>query len=827
MTPDSRGGFPIMKKSLLFAACVLLAACQSSSISGTVTFEGEGDASGVVVSLVSAKKTEMVITEATGAYKFQGVEDGTYQLTFAAPESTESRKALAVILKDGKGGEVPAVTLLGAGVVSGKVTAGAPTGNLGIQVSVAGTTLSAMTADDGSFTLEHVPTGQRTLVATRGNYISSSTVTVQRGVRNAAEFTLGKQGVRAGKVTGSVQYWDARAASDIQLSVPGVLEPTNAAANGAFSLTLPEGEWDIVATSPAYPRQVVAHAKVSADGTTEVGIRKLSAYHRFSVKDPSQYQAYSRLFDDGVHALVSREGWENLTHSIVDLRTGEERMFLVEWNWVDDPTRWTATANGQFLAYGQNWGLYDPDYSWHQHSEFNIFNTTTAQHVTFRGDRDTNPTSEELWSFSATGEFFFGIDTLNLHRLKTADGTVTSVPADYSVMKGDDEHFLALAYGPEGSTVGSATFLDSQTNKVVVPNVDLTASSEQFGQYGMLMTDCDGSSNCDVKVVNLMNGAVATVTGGKYYQSSALQPTNHPDWARIEGNGKNAYVHLTDGTATAYPSGYTTDVADSAKINSSGTRVAFQVYGSNYSLYMTAMPPTAVPATATASGSTVSYNYAWLSETRFVASTSTGATSFIDQKADTVANVSDVVADSIMISEISAVYRRTSDKALMALVGDAPPIQLSDADPNSSISVRHPYPWMNEYSVFQTKDKSWTVWTLVNESNARSTSVVLKNGTTTPKRFPDVVRDSDGGVSATGFIAYLYNWDGQEVAIDLETGVMKQLWETDVDDWNYGVSGPKVGSEYLMLTTLSGRSTQLYNGSNGNRSVYETALLKY
>ncbi|HEX8823317.1 MAG TPA: carboxypeptidase regulatory-like domain-containing protein, partial [Archangium sp.] len=517
-----------MKKSLLIAACVLLAACQSPSISGTVTFEGEGDASGVVVSLVGPDETEVAITDATGAYQFTGVDDGTYQLTFVAPEATEeSRRALAVVLKDGKGGEVPAVTLMGAGVVAGKVTAGTTTGNLGIQVSVAGTTLSAMTTDDGSFTLTGVPTGQRTLVATRGNYIASSTVTVQRGTRNAADFTLGKKGLRSGKVVGSVQYWDARAASDIQLSVPGVLEPTNAAANGAFSLTLPEGEWEIVATSPAYPRQVVARAKVSADGTTEVGIRKLSAFHRFSVKDPAQYNAYSRLFDDGVHALVSREGWENLTHSIVDLRTGEERMFLVEWNWVDDPTDWVATANGQFLAYGQSFGSYTSDGNYYGHSDFNVFNTTTAQHLMFRGERNSSPTSRQLWSFSPNGEFFFGIDTKKLHRMKTADGTLTSVPADHSVMKGDDEHFLALAYGAGGASVGSATFLDSQTNKTVVPNVNLSASTSQFGKYGLLMTDCDGSSNCDVKVVNLMTGAVATVTGGKYYQYSSLLLTNH------------------------------------------------------------------------------------------------------------------------------------------------------------------------------------------------------------------------------------------------------------------------------------------------------------
>jgi hypothetical protein len=47
-----------------------------------------------------------------------------------------------------------------------------------------------------------------------------------------------------------------------------------------------------------------------------------------------------------------------------------------------------------------------------------------------------------------------------------------------------------------------------------------------------------------------------------------------------------------------------------------------------------------------------------------------------------------------------------------------------------------------------------------------------------------------------------------------------------VDDWDDGVSGPKVGHEYLMGTTLSGRSTTLYEGDN-NRPVYETGLLKY
>jgi len=821
-----------MKKSWMLVLGALLTAC-GGTVSGTISFEGGGDASGVVVSLVG-RDSHVQVTGSDGLYKFDGVSDGHYQLAVDSVDTTEPHKALVVNVTAGKGGAVPTLTLTPVGTLKGVVTAtaGQATGNAGIEVTVAGSSLRAVTADDGTYTLPGVPVGARTLLAMRGSYLASSAIAVTRGPQDVPPFVLGKKSVSSGTVKGAVVYFDGRPASNIALSVPGSDVTGSPASNGSFSLTLPAGEWDVFASATGYPRQLLAHVSVSADATRDIGVKRISAYARFKVNDSTQYNSYSRLFDDGVHALVTREGWENVSHSIANLATGEERLFLVEWNYLTNPTQWVATSDGRLLAFGQN--VYEPNSgttpSYHYYSEFHVFNTTSGAHLSLRGNQDSIPANQQVWSFSSTGGFFFGCDNQKLHRMKTDTGDVVSTADDVLCMKADADHYLAFSKTDPVNVTGTATLVTPTDVTPVVANVQVNAALQQFGQYAVMLTDCAALS-CQVKIIDGLTGTVRTATGGPYAQSSTFKPTNHANWARIEGT-KNAYLKLSDGTATAFPASYTPAVADGAKIDPNGVRVAFQLYNtaiSTYLLYVASMPLTSIPITAQDTGISA-YKFAWLSPTRFVA-TNAAAASLLQLQTDTRADVLDVVAGSVIVNDVSAVWRRstadaTTDKMWVAEVGDVAPFPLSAVDPKLETTIA----LLSRPSIFATKNKTWTVWTLQNNTNGRYTLVARRASDGAIRTYVDTVQratPSTTDVSETGILATLRTFDRQDVALDLDTGLRRQLWEVDSDDVVTGLSGAKVGHEYIGGTFLTDQSTQQYNGAGGLRPVYNTGVLKY
>lgn len=825
----------MFKKSLVAMAALLLAACGGGGgkLTGQVQFAGGGDASGVTVALAGgAGGSKVAVTGADGAYAFEGVGDGTYSLTFEAGDTVEGRKGLAVVVKDGKAGEVPAVGFTAAATVSGKVTAGAASGNLGIQVAVAGTQLSATTADDGSFRIAGVPSGQRVLVATRGGYVAQSAVTVQRGAQDVPAFVLGKQAVRPGTLSGSVRYWDMRSSADVTLSVPGVVDGVRPAADGSFSIPLPEGTWELVATAPVYPRQVVARAAVTGDARTDVGVRILSGAHRFAPNQGTQTWATSMLTPDGEHALVSREGWQNVTHSIVDLRTGAERAFLVEWEWLTDGQYdWALSADGRYAVYARSIPIRDESGNRRDAATFHLVDTVTGQLALARGQANTSPSDPERWSFSADGAAFFGTDNRQLHRLGTATGEHVAVAADVAVLKGDAEHYLAVGRGAGGAAVGSATFLGKTGEaRVVSATVQTDAALLDSGAYGLLLTDCeatDGGEACVARSVDLRTGEAREVSGGRFPRGSTLAHTDHSGWARIQG-ARNVYVRLATGEAYDYAPGFTASMADGARIDPAGNRIAFTASASpNTSLYLAPMPFTAIPTVAVDTG-TESYSFAFLAPGRLVA-TSSSASRLVRQVNDTRADVTDgAVPGSVKVSGVSAAWRRASDNAWVAITGTSGEVQLSDADPDLKARLNYNGNLnYDDFSVSQTKDARWTLWTVFNGATGRFHVTALEAGAAAPKRFADV--RAWGDASRTSFLAGMkrHGWNDQEVVVDLESGVTRQIWERDVDGWDWGRWDETGAADHLVVSYLAGRTVQQYDGSDGTEPVYETSILKY
>jgi hypothetical protein len=114
-------------------------------------------------------------TAADGSYTFPSVSPGTYTIYAYSPDSQEKAVAINnVTVRAGESYIADALTLTPVGSVTGQITVdGEVSGNLGFLVCVAGTSYMAVTADDGTFTINDIPAGNGyffTII--KGNFIA-------------------------------------------------------------------------------------------------------------------------------------------------------------------------------------------------------------------------------------------------------------------------------------------------------------------------------------------------------------------------------------------------------------------------------------------------------------------------------------------------------------------------------------------------------------------------------------------------------------------------------------------------------------------------------
>jgi hypothetical protein len=73
-----------------------------------------------------------------------------------------------------------------------------------------------------------------------------------------------------------VTFTSPQSPTIITVTVPGTGATAMADANGAYSLQVPAGEWDVVARAPFYPAKVLGRARVLAGQTTRLEGAELS-----------------------------------------------------------------------------------------------------------------------------------------------------------------------------------------------------------------------------------------------------------------------------------------------------------------------------------------------------------------------------------------------------------------------------------------------------------------------------------------------------------------------------------------------------------------------
>jgi hypothetical protein len=150
----------------------------SGSISGKITFEGQSTGNaGIIVFLLGTNY--MTTTQDDGSFELKGIPVGKYTLMAIASGYTSARVDNVLVEENGVT-VIPQINLQRSAIgpggeeyggIAGRVTLnGAGSGNGDIAVFIVGTSYVAYTADDGSYTITHVPPGTYDVRAVKDGY---------------------------------------------------------------------------------------------------------------------------------------------------------------------------------------------------------------------------------------------------------------------------------------------------------------------------------------------------------------------------------------------------------------------------------------------------------------------------------------------------------------------------------------------------------------------------------------------------------------------------------------------------------------------------------
>jgi hypothetical protein len=252
----------------------------SGRVTGHVVFADGSDAANLVVTLAGAA-SRAATTGAGGAFAFDGVAAGGWEVQTEVPWTREGRVAVGVGVAQGQAVDVGPLEFSPVGDLEGVVSsAGVP--EAGVRVLIPGLGRETQTDAAGQFLLPQVPAGARTLVASKGAGLSAlsatQAITVARGHNPALQVTLTPVPPKTGTVTGTVTFSSTQLPSIITLAVLGTSVTGAVATDGTYSLTVPVGTWSLEATAPYYPRQVLGQVTVQEGKTSTVAPAQLSWY---------------------------------------------------------------------------------------------------------------------------------------------------------------------------------------------------------------------------------------------------------------------------------------------------------------------------------------------------------------------------------------------------------------------------------------------------------------------------------------------------------------------------------------------------------------------
>lgn len=256
-----------------------LEALPVGAIGGTIRIEGLDRHEGIVVLLVGVK--ESTITDTEGAYRFEELEPGVYNLA-AFKQGFGSVQVAGVHVARGEETEVPEQILenpnlrieeedekepeivTGSHLILGMAFLSGASDHTGTIVEVAAglpAPVTVQTATNGDFTISNLPEGRYDLLFRHDGYVEESrpdvaSVTVSTfGILPRIAVTLmpDQSTVGMGAVKGIVQLDGAASHEGTEVSLIGVQQTVQTGLDGAFTFVgVPNGSYILVAQKQGY-----------------------------------------------------------------------------------------------------------------------------------------------------------------------------------------------------------------------------------------------------------------------------------------------------------------------------------------------------------------------------------------------------------------------------------------------------------------------------------------------------------------------------------------------------------------------------------------------
>ncbi len=598
---------------------------ETATVSGKVVFSDASDATGLVVTLTTS--TWMATrTGAMGAFSFANVPAGAAVLSVEAPNTREGRVSLGVqvmgtMVDAGELRLTPVARFGGVVTNGGMAVSGA---------SVAGTSLAATTDATGRYDFEGAPVGNVTVVArsTSPSAVGTASQRLVRGANTDVAISVTSD-AKTGTVTGSVTFAGPQSPRIITVSIPSLGLTTTVGNNGAYTLgSVPVGEWDVVATAPYHPRQLLGRVRVSDQGTSTLAGQVLSFFEPIW-EAPVPLNSLVLRTSSPPWTLLGVQDGSAQRFLVVNSRTRDARTVFVGAD-VFTPR---FSTSGRYLGFVAS-GL------------LHVYDLTTGQFRIW-----TNDSGMSNFAFSTDDSTLFVARTTALERYELSSGMMTRFPSTGSgtvFVQTNDRWFVR-----EGANY---TLVEPAA---ATPNVFTNVSFFFLVPIPLALTDCT-AAGCTLRVMPVNGRTASTVTG--------TWPTNTsfgagPDYIIVFNLTVPYIVRVSDGALFSLPAG-----ASNFVFSPNNQRVAYVVATpGNGALREEALPPS--PTTSPIAQTTGTFSASYLSNTRLVAFDSSPTRRIIDVRNGT-AGTPDSDVTTFFFNSPAAFWATSSPSMWRAFVAD-------------------------------------------------------------------------------------------------------------------------------------------------------------
>ncbi len=644
-------------RAAVCAAMFCLAACgggANGTISGKVAFSDGSDAAGLRVTLLGAVGKQ-VETGGGGAYSFEKLPRGVYQVSVEGPDTKEGRHAFGTESDGSTSIAVPDLIFNPLASVTGKVMNSAGPA-VGATVYLSGSDRVSLTDGAGSYGFFDVPTGEYALVAKAPGPLpqqASAMVKLKRGKNEALPLTLGNDLTLTGKLEGTVALFNGGSPKDIKVSVADISAMTNE--NGGFTLTLPPGEYEAVAERAGYPKQSLGFATVRAGQTTTIAVKTLSLYKAFpwpSRISGASWEATSESDIAVLRVLVDTDYQSE--YYFLDTKTFTRKLFAI-----GNVSQLYLSKNGKWAAFvvGSSNGVI-------------AVNSVTGQIHSIAAPGILN--GPVISNDESTMMFLTGTPQNQLVRVDLDTGVKTTFPAFLPSYFQSNERFLAR----------TSASLPFDVQLITPTSVSPAFTNLQtFGAYAFapvgpsyayaVLWGYNCAATCNVQVLsstaNTASQVAAVIPTTPYILSGTVK-----DWVALAWGGVTpgrVLVKAADGSATTlHASAY------QLLFNETATRVVtYSSGGLGIEVREDSVPPN-LNSIVHLTGLNLQ-GAAWISPTRYIAFSS-NPTRRLDLKSGIATTDTDVTLDSTGQSPIvnapGAMWVRTSTMKRVAVVYDSP-----------------------------------------------------------------------------------------------------------------------------------------------------------